>query len=145
MFKLISIAFFCLAMLFASPAKAQDSAQAQFTLTVNSTTALSVALSWTASTSTGITAYQVYRAPGSGTVNLAYIGEVNGTTTTYTDTTAEEGDTYTYAVTACGAATCSVYSNEVAITVTTSEEMNQFFRWAAFNDHPRALVLALLQ
>ena len=60
----------------------------------------SVALNWTASTSSGVTGYKVYRGTASGgpyTV-LATLGIA----TTYTDTTVQSGQTYYYAVTAVG-------------------------------------------
>jgi len=79
----------------------------------------SVALSWTASTSSGVVGYRVYRATQSGgpytlITNTAVVG------TTFTDTTVAAGQTYFYVVTAVdGSGNESVNSNEVSATVPT--------------------------
>jgi len=79
----------------------------------------SVALSWTASTSSGVVGYRVYRATQSGgpytlITNTAVVG------TTFTDTTVAAGQTYFYVVTAVdGGGNESINSNEVSATVPT--------------------------
>ncbi|HXJ96057.1 MAG TPA: choice-of-anchor D domain-containing protein [Terriglobia bacterium] len=55
-----------------------------------------VALTWTASTSSGVTGYDVYRNTSGGA--YTQIGSASGTT--YTDTTVSAGQTYNYQVTA---------------------------------------------
>jgi hypothetical protein len=58
-----------------------------------------VALDWTASTSTGISGYDVYRGTASGgPYTLLNSSPVSGTT--YTDSTVQAGDTYYYVATA---------------------------------------------
>lgn len=68
-------------------------------------TTRNVTLSWTASTTSGVIGYNVFRAVGSGApvqVNTSPI-----TSTNYTDSTAVVGSTYTYTVTALAAACTS--------------------------------------
>jgi len=64
----------------------------------------SVVLNWTASTSTGVTGQNVYRAPYSasacGTYTLLTSTPLASTSTTYSDTTAAAGQQYCYGVTA---------------------------------------------
>ena len=77
----------------------------------------SVVLSFTASPTTGIAGYHIYRAPCTGTVSTnlcsaagtyAIIGTNTATTLTYTDTTVAAGAQYAYYVTAyCPPSNCS--------------------------------------
>jgi fibronectin type 3 domain-containing protein len=76
----------------------------------------SVALSWTASTST-VVGYNVYRGTVSGgpytKINSAVVAGLN-----YTDSTVQSGTTYYYVATAVDASgNESVYSNEVQAVV----------------------------
>ena len=77
-----------------------------------------VALSWTASTSSGISGYNMYRGTQSGGP-YALIGSVGGSSVTYQDKDVAAGDRYYYVVTAFIASPPaeSVYSNEAAATV----------------------------
>lgn len=88
-----------------------------------------VALSWTASVSTGVTGYNVYRAPCTGTITggvcsadgaFAKLTTTLVSGTTYTDSTVAAGNSYDYYVTAV-CATCnpqeSAPSNKVAPTI----------------------------
>jgi HYDIN/CFA65/VesB-like, Ig-like domain len=76
----------------------------------------SVALSWNASTSSGIVGYYVYRAIGSGGYTRLTGSLVN--TLKYTDTAVSAGTTYKYAVTALDSAgTESGYSGAISATV----------------------------
>ena len=66
-------------------------------------TATQVPLSWTASTSTGVTGYQVFRggcAIGPGTSNCEPTATPSNTATSFTDTTVSPGTAYTYWVVA---------------------------------------------
>jgi titin len=78
-----------------------------------------VILSWTASTTTGVVGYNVYRGTTSGGESATPLNSspVNGTT--YTDTTVQAGQTYYYVVTAVASndVTQSADSNEVSATV----------------------------
>ncbi len=64
----------------------------------------SVVLKWTASTSSGVTGQNVYRAPYSasscGSYTLLTTTALAATVTTYTDTTTATGQQYCYGVTA---------------------------------------------
>src|SRR5579864_4404001 len=57
-----------------------------------------VDISWTASTTTGVTGYNVYRAGSSGVFSIINTAPI--TTTNYVDTSAQIGKTYSYTVTA---------------------------------------------
>lgn len=75
-----------------------------------------VLLSWTASTSSGVGGYNVYRGTTSGGpyTLLASAGTVTG----YTDTTVVSGQTYFYVVTALGAGNIeSAYSTQSQATI----------------------------
>jgi hypothetical protein len=78
-----------------------------------------VILSWTASTTTGVVGYNVYRGSTSGGESATPLNSspVNGTT--YTDVTAQAGQTYYYVVTAVASndVTQSADSNQVSATV----------------------------
>jgi fibronectin type 3 domain-containing protein len=76
----------------------------------------SVALNWTASTSTGIAGYNVYRATRSGgPYTLINSTLVSGTT--FTDNSVQSGTTYFYVVTAVSNSVESINSNEVQAVV----------------------------
>jgi hypothetical protein len=77
----------------------------------------SVALSWTASTSSGVTGYDVYRgAVSGGPYTLLNSSPTSGTT--YTDTTVEAGETYYYVATAVNSTGVqSTDSNQVTAVV----------------------------
>jgi serine protease len=64
-------------------------------LTTGTVTSTQVPLSWTASTSSGVTGYRVYRDAATSPLNSTPV-----TGTTYTDTTVAPGTTYSYTVTA---------------------------------------------
>ncbi len=78
-----------------------------------------VQLSWVASTSEGITSYNVYRAVYGATSCVSYtnIGSTSGSITTYTDNMVTDGTTYCYATTAVDADGESAYSNIVEATI----------------------------
>jgi len=79
-------------------------------------TAHSVALSWSASPSSGVIGYYVYRAIGTGGYTRLVTSPVSGLS--YTDTTVVSGTTYLYAVTAVDASGVeSSYSAPVSATV----------------------------
>ncbi len=71
-----------------------------------------VSLSWTASTTSGITSYNVYRAVfGTSCGSYANVGSTSSSTTTYTDSVVADGRTYCYATTAVDPSGESAYSN----------------------------------
>jgi hypothetical protein len=76
-----------------------------------------VALDWTASTSTGVSGYDVYRGTTSGgPYTLLNSSPVSGTT--YTDTTVQAGDTYYYVATAVNSSDAqSADSNQATAVV----------------------------
>jgi fibronectin type 3 domain-containing protein len=74
-------------------------------------------LNWTASTSTGVTGYNVYRSTVSGSsyakINLSLVVGA-----TYTDATVVSGQTYYYVTTAVDASGDeSIYSNDVQAVI----------------------------
>jgi hypothetical protein len=73
----------------------------------------SVSLRWTASTTTGVTSYNVYRAIYSGSSCGSYtnVGSSPSSTTAYTDNVVADGTTYCYATTAVDPSGESAYSN----------------------------------
>ena len=76
----------------------------------------SVALNWTASASSNVVGYNVYRGTASG----GPYGELNSgiAATTDTDSTVQGGQTYYYVVTAIDSSGVeSAYSNQVIATV----------------------------
>jgi hypothetical protein len=79
------------------------------TCVTGTSVAHSVALNWTASTSSGVTGYKVYRGTTSG--GPYTVVATLGVATSYTDATVQSGQTYYYAVTAVGASESS-YSNQ---------------------------------
>ena len=75
-------------------------------------------LHWTASVSSGITAYKVYRSTISGS-GFVLIGSTNASTLNYTDGGLPAGNTYFYVVTAVAGTTESTFSNQVTGVVPT--------------------------
>jgi hypothetical protein len=73
----------------------------------------SVSLKWTASSTTGVTSYNVYRAIYSGSSCGSYtnVGSSPSSTTAYTDNVVADGTTYCYATTAVDPSGESAYSN----------------------------------
>lgn len=76
----------------------------------------SVTLSWTQSTSTGVTTNNVYRATTSGGP-YAVIYSSAAPATTYTDNSVASGSTYYYVVTALVGSEESAYSNQVTAVI----------------------------
>ena len=72
-----------------------------------------VSLTWNASSTTGITSYNVYRAVYAGSTCSSYtnIGSSPSSTTAYTDNVVADGTTYCYATTAVDPSGESGYSN----------------------------------
>jgi len=71
-----------------------------------------VSLSWTASTTSGVTSYNVYRAVfGTSCGSYSNVGSTPSSTTTYTDSVVADGTTYCYATTAVDPSGESAYSN----------------------------------
>jgi hypothetical protein len=85
--------------------------------TATQSTAHSVTLTWTASTSPGITGYRVYRSGSSGGPYTLMTGSlVSGTS--YVDTSVVAGDTYYYVTTAVNSSGMeSAYSNQATAVV----------------------------
>jgi fibronectin type 3 domain-containing protein len=82
-------------------------------LTATATSGTSVNLAWTASTSTNVTGYNIYRGPAGGT--LARISSSG--TSPFTDATAVAGTAYDYAVTAVATGGAeSARSNTATVT-----------------------------
>jgi hypothetical protein len=79
----------------------------------------SVSLTWTASTTTGITSYNVYRAVYASSVCGSYsnIGSTASTVTAYIDSVVTDGTTYCYATTAVDSGGESAYSNVVQAAI----------------------------
>jgi hypothetical protein len=76
-------------------------------------TSHSVALSWTPSTTTGVSGYNIYRATTSGGYGTTPVNSSPVTGANYTDTTVVSGQTYFYVATAVDSGEQSVDSNEV--------------------------------
>jgi hypothetical protein len=74
-----------------------------------------VGLTWTASTSSGVTAYNIYRSTSSG----AGYNKIGSTTNvlSYSDVNVANGATYYYVVTAVSSGGESVFSNQAAATI----------------------------
>lgn len=71
-----------------------------------------VSLSWTASTTSGVTSYNVYRAVfGTSCGSYSNVGSTPSSTTAYTDSVVADGTTYCYATTAVDPSGESAYSN----------------------------------
>lgn len=73
-------------------------------------------LSWTASASSGVTSYKVYRSNISGSAYVV-LGSVASPTLTYTDGGLPAGKTYFYVVTAISPGGESSFSNQVTAVV----------------------------
>jgi len=88
-------------------------------LTPGVATAQQVPLSWTASPTTSVTGYNVYRSTTSGTESGSPVGSVaGGNTTSFTDISVSPGATYYYVVRAIGPGNLeSVNSIEASVTV----------------------------
>jgi hypothetical protein len=77
-------------------------------------------LSWTASTTSGVT-YNVYRATASGAYNYAApLNSIPISGTTFSDCSVTLGQTYFYVVTAVSGSVQSVSSNETSVTIPSS-------------------------
>jgi hypothetical protein len=77
-----------------------------------------VSLTWTASTSSGITGYQVSRGTAS-TGPFTLLATVGGTTLSYMDTTVVSGQTYYYVVAAVAGSSVSANTTPVPAAVPT--------------------------
>lgn len=75
-------------------------------------------LHWTASVSTGVTGYNVYRSVVSGS-QFVKIGSVSASTTSYVDGGLPAGNTYFYVVTAVAGTGESGFSNQATGVVPT--------------------------
>jgi hypothetical protein len=82
-------------------------------VTAGTVTATQVPLTWTPSTSAGVTGYRVYRGTSTTPLNSTPV-----TGTTYTDTTVAAGTTYSYTVTALDSSG-QESARSTALTVTT--------------------------
>lgn len=76
-----------------------------------------VSLSWTASSGSNVTGYNVYRSTTSGS-GYVQVNPSSVTGTTYTDPSLTDGKTYYYVVTAISSQGESSYSNEASATPT---------------------------
>jgi fibronectin type 3 domain-containing protein len=86
-------------------------------MTVSSSSAYSVLLNWTASPSTGVTGYNVYRSTVSGSgyskINPSPVAVLN-----YIDATVANGQTYYYVTTAVdGSGDESGFSEEIDLVI----------------------------
>jgi hypothetical protein len=79
-----------------------------------------VTMTWTASTTSGVTGYNVYRSQTSGTSYTKLTSTpLSATTTTYTDPGVTAGATYYYVATALVGTSESGYSNQATAIVPT--------------------------
>jgi hypothetical protein len=76
-----------------------------------------VVLSWTPSTASGVTGYDVYRGTTSGGESTTPLNSSPIAGATFTDTNVQGGQTYYYVVTALDGSTQSSASNQVSATV----------------------------
>jgi fibronectin type 3 domain-containing protein len=77
-----------------------------------------VILSWTASGSSGVVGYNIYRGTASGKESTTPLNSSPVTGTTYTDSNVTAGQTYYYMITAVSSSgTQSADSGEVSVTV----------------------------
>ena len=83
----------------------------------NGPTTASVALSWTQSTSAGVTANCVYRGSVAGTYAKPALFCSTAPITSYVDTSVARGSTWHYSVTAQAGALEGSYSNDVTAAV----------------------------
>jgi hypothetical protein len=95
-------------------------------LAVSGATASQVSLTWTASTSSDVVSYNVYRSTTSGAYTSTPLASVGASTTPgFTDSTVSSGTTYFYVVTAVIASKVeSVFSNEVSATTPPAPPTN---------------------
>jgi hypothetical protein len=104
---------------FASNASNSPSAAA-VTGTGTSAPVYSVMLSWTASSTSGVTGYDVYRAVYTNSCgSYSSIGSTPSSSTAFTDSVVADGTTYCYATKAVDASGESGYSNVVQATIPT--------------------------
>ena len=101
----------------ADSASSPTSASRSLSIAVSAATAHSVMLNWTASPSSGVTGYNVYRSTASGTgytkINSALVSGL-----TYTDATVVDGVTYYYVTTSVDSSGDeSSYSQQVTMIV----------------------------
>lgn len=107
------VASFVLALLLLSGgASANGTASVQLALQVNHT----VVLEWSASTSSDVTGYNVYRGTVSGGPYTEIVNDVNALD--YNDTSVQPSTTYFYVVTAINSSGLeSTYSNEASAAI----------------------------
>ena len=103
-------------ILVAALSQAQVNAKIQRKVNPNTPTQHQVALSWTQSTTPGITSNNVYRGTTSGGPYSLIYSSTNAITA-YTDTSVVGGDTYYYVVTALIGSEESAYSNQYQANV----------------------------
>ena len=103
-----------------------------------------VDLSWgTASDNVGVSGYRVERCQGSGCSNFAQIATTAGTTTSYSDTTASAGTSYSYRVRANDAASnLGPYTNTATAT-TPSPDTSPPSAPGAFRPPRSAVVVSI--
>jgi fibronectin type 3 domain-containing protein len=77
----------------------------------------SVSLSWTASNSSGVTGYKVYRGTASG--GPYTLLTTVGASTSYTDNSIQSGQTYYYVITAINSSAESSYSGQAQAVIPT--------------------------
>ena len=107
------------AMAVASGSQNSSVAAATFTISGTSGTAHSATLNWSASSSTSVVGYNVYRSTQSGG-GFTKLNSTLNTGTTYVDNTVSAGATYYYVVTSVdGSGNESGYSNQVTATIPT--------------------------
>ena len=87
-------------------------------ITAPAATSHSVTLTWTASTTTGVTGYNVYRSTTTGGP-YTKLTSTAVTGTTYTDNSVTAGATYYYVATALVGSSESGYSGQASATVPT--------------------------
>jgi chitodextrinase len=102
-----------------TPATASvPSGPTNLTVTASGTTAT---LSWTRSASGSPTSYSIYRGTKSDGEAVTPVGTTTGTTTTFTDVGLRSGTTYFYNVAANNSVGVSPDSNEVSVTVASTD------------------------
>jgi fibronectin type 3 domain-containing protein len=85
--------------------------------TGQATASHSVALTWNASPTSGISGYNIFRATSSDGYGTTPLNASPVPALTYTDTTVASGQTYFYVVTAVNAGGNSTHSNEVPASI----------------------------
>lgn len=78
-----------------------------------------VTLTWTDSTSSGVSGYNVYRAPAACSTNptLTKVGSAGATATTFTDPNVADGAIYCYGVTALNSSGVESTPDEVSVNL----------------------------